>query len=65
MNEFEKAFLKVLQVEQAVQPIFVQSPQGTLLFNASVALTAALVALFAPKNTTTEVPTSAPAPEKS
>ncbi|MDP9024314.1 MAG: hypothetical protein M3N13_02915 [Candidatus Eremiobacteraeota bacterium] len=49
MNAFEKLFLGFLDAAPAVVPIFVHSPQGLLVLNASEILLAGVLARFAPK----------------
>lgn len=52
MNAFEKFLLGLLSAAPAVGPVFIHSPQGSMIFNASEALIAGVAAQFAPKQPT-------------
>jgi hypothetical protein len=49
MNPFEKVLLGLLAGAIADAPLFVGTPQGILILNASEALLAGILAQFAPK----------------
>jgi hypothetical protein len=56
MNAFENIAIGLLQAAEAEAPLFVKSPQGTLILNASEVLLASILARFAPS------PAAVPAP---
>jgi hypothetical protein len=57
MNAFESLIFGLLQGAEAEAPLFVKSPQGTLILNASEILLNSILARFAPA-----APAPAPAP---
>jgi hypothetical protein len=48
MNAFENIAIGLLQAAEIEAPLFVKSPQGTLILNASETLLASILARFAP-----------------
>jgi hypothetical protein len=49
MSVFEKLILGLLTAATAEAPIFIHTPQGIAVFNASEILLASILAQFAPK----------------
>ena len=60
MNAFENIAIGLLQAAEIEAPLFIKSPQGTLILNASETLLASILARFAPAKPTV-VTTPAPA----
>jgi len=48
MNAFENIAIGLLQATEIEAPLFIKSPQGTLILNASEVLLASILARFAP-----------------
>jgi hypothetical protein len=48
MNAFENIAIGLLQAGEVEAPLFITSPQGTLILNASEVLLASILARFAP-----------------
>jgi hypothetical protein len=48
MNAFENIAIGLLQAAEVEAPLFIKSPQGTLILNASEVLLASILARFAP-----------------
>jgi hypothetical protein len=48
MNAFENIAIGLLQAAEIEAPLFIKSPQGTLILNASEGLLASILARFAP-----------------
>jgi hypothetical protein len=48
MNAFENIAFGLLQAAELEAPLFVKSPQGTIILNASETLLASVLARFAP-----------------
>ena len=48
MNAFENIVVGLLQAAEVEAPLFIKSPQGTLILNASEVLLASILARFAP-----------------
>jgi hypothetical protein len=48
MNAFENIAIGLLQAAEIEAPLFVKSPQGMLILNASEVLLASILARFAP-----------------
>ena len=48
MNAFENIAIGLLQAAEIEAPLFIKSPQGTLILNASEVLLASILARFAP-----------------
>jgi hypothetical protein len=59
MNAFENIAIGLLQAAEIEAPLFVKSPQGMLILNASEVLLASILARFAP---TQPAVAAAPAP---
>jgi hypothetical protein len=59
MNAFENIAIGLLQAAEVEAPVFIKSPQGTLILNASEVLLASILARFAPAQPAAPV---APAP---
>lgn len=49
MSTLEKIFLGLLAAAPAIAPVFIHSPQGLLVLNASETLLAGVLSEFAPK----------------
>ena len=52
MNAFENIVLGLLQAAEIDAPLFIKSPQGTLILNASEVLLASILARFVPQTPT-------------
>jgi hypothetical protein len=48
MNAFENIAIGLLQAAEIEAPLFIKSPQGTLILNASEVLLASILARFVP-----------------
>jgi hypothetical protein len=48
MNAFENIAIGLLQAAEVEVPLFIKSPQGTLILNASEVLLASILARFVP-----------------
>jgi hypothetical protein len=48
MNAFENIAIGLLQAAEIEAPLFIKSPQGTLILNASEILLASILARFSP-----------------
>jgi hypothetical protein len=48
MNAFENIAIALLQAAEIEAPLFIKSPQGTLILNASEVLLSSILARFAP-----------------
>jgi hypothetical protein len=57
MNAFENIVIGLLQAAEIEAPLFIKSPQGSLILNASETLLASILARFAPQ---TPAPVTAP-----
>jgi hypothetical protein len=59
MNAFENIAIGLLQAAEIEAPLFIKSPQGTLILNASEVLLASILARFAPAQPAVAAPAPA------
>jgi hypothetical protein len=65
MNAFENIAIGLFEAAEIDAPLFIKSPQGTLILNASEVLLASILSRFAPAPPTAPASTALAAPVSS